>query len=181
MSLPELRAMFQLGNNATTASQWDDFEDQTSPWRPLCPQGQPLSIKTVQAIVATRGIYSKTELVKRIQDFVQRVGKDQVGNFTCYFPFRDRAIVSVHVDLRADNKPSKVPTLTEFCVFRGAEEFRETYCGLPMHLQDEKVADISGSNAVGAYHVFPRCMIDTCELTHTIAQILRAKKLQPAL
>lgn len=177
MSLPELRAMFQLPN--TAASQWDDVESEKSLWRPLCPQGQPLSIKVVQAIVATKGIYSKDELVRRIENFVQRIGHNQVGKFTCYFPFRDRAIVTVLVDLRSDNTPQE--PLTEFCVYRGAEEFRETYSGLPMHFETEKVADLSGANAMGAYHVFPRCMINTYQLSDTIAHILRAKSHQAAL
>ncbi len=174
MTSHEIRAMFQIAPTQG-APQWDDLESEQSLWRPLCPRSEPFSVKTIQTVIANQGIYTKAALVDRIKTFVNSSTNNQLSELTCFFPYRDRAIISIKLNLREQSNPELAPDVSEVLVFRGPEELRETYSGLPLHKWGEKEAVMSGFAVGYSYRIFPRCMIDTHELVHTIAGILKER------
>ncbi len=119
MALPELRAMFHLRDSLP--SHWDDFESSDSPWRLLCPQDKSFSTKALQIVIAAKGIFTKSQLIYKIEEFVHKVQSDQRGRFICHFPFRNRKALIVEIDLQANKTMTEC--ITDFCVYRGSEEF----------------------------------------------------------
>ena len=107
-----------LAQCCKVSKTWNRLASDDSLWKHLFQGIEMPSNVGLKKYLDTHAVTSKEDVLKRIQEFADKLKLNQKGSFTCFFPFNPECKISIELGyVQVKNGSEETSTLKEVCVF----------------------------------------------------------------